>query len=112
MHPAPDSTRRFRLNSNVALWASAFVIAALVIVQAQRLAGGAPARADLVSGLGTITALTAEAQTEDVLYIADNRTEQLMVYKVVNQNNFELFRSYSLPRMFADARARASGGRR
>jgi hypothetical protein len=105
------STAKIRISSGAALWASAIVLGALIIVQAGRLTG-AEARADLVSGTSGVTALTVESSSEDILMVVDNRSERLMTYKVVNQNNLELFRSYDLPRTFADARARATGGRR
>lgn len=101
-----------RLGSGALLWASAVVVAALIIVQGGRLVGGAPARADLVSGLGAVTVMTVEGQSEDTILVADNRSEELMVYKVVNQNSLELFRTYNLSRLFSEARSRATGGRR
>jgi len=106
-----DEPGRVRVKHGAALWASAAVLAGLIVVQAGRLTGS-EARADLVSGAGGLTALTVRATNEDVLLVADNRSEQLMVYKVVNQNSVELFRTYSLPRIFSDARTRATGGRR
>ena len=41
--------------------------------------------------------------------VIDSRSEHMLVYKTVNQNSLELFQSYNLPRMFADARNRAAG---
>jgi hypothetical protein len=111
MNTQPESNGRARLNPAAALWASVVVLVALIIIQAGRLTGG-EARADLVAATGGYTALTAEIPAEDVLLVADNRSEQIMVYKVVNQSSLDLFRTYSLPRLFSDARARATGGRR
>ena len=106
-----NTTTARRLSPAAALWASAAVLAGLIVVQAGRLTGS-DARADLVTGMAGLTALTVESTTEDILLVADNRSEQLMVYKVVNQSSLDLFRTYSLSKMFTDARLRATGGRR
>ena len=97
--------------SQAALWASACVIAALIIVQAGRM-GPEPARADVVSSVGGMTALTFESQSEDLLAVIDGRSENLFVYRVENKNSLDLLRSYSLPTVFAEARSRAGGGGR
>ncbi len=102
--------KTMRLNSSAALSASAVIIAALIIVQAGRLLTGPDARADVVATSGNVTALTVEASnSNDVLLVLDGRSEELLVYKVENQSNVELHKKYNLPRMFSDARARASG---
>lgn len=99
---------RTRFTSSSALSASALIIAALVIVQAGRMLTGTEARADLVATSGTLTVLTAEATNfNDVLLVLDGRSEELLVYKVENQSNLDLFKKYTLPRMFADARTRS-----
>ena len=61
--------------SPAALWASAFAIAALIIVQGSRLGVGNEARADLVASTGALTALTVEAANEDILCVIDGRSE-------------------------------------
>lgn len=91
-----------------AMWASAFVLAALVILQAGRLVGG-EARAEMVSQAGTFTVLTADASSEDILLVLDSRKELLLVYKVENANSVELFQRYEVPRLFQDARGRVPG---
>jgi hypothetical protein len=94
--------------SSAALWASAAVITALIIIQAGRM-GAEPARADVVSSVGGTTALTFEAPSEDLLACIDGRQETLFVYRVQNKNTLELLRSYRLPEIFAEARNRAGG---
>ncbi len=99
--------RSVKLNSSAFLSASALVIAALIIVQAGKMLGGHEAKADLVSTTGTLTALTVEAtNSNDVLVVLDGRSEELLVYKVENQNNVELYRKYNLQRMFSEARGK------
>jgi hypothetical protein len=100
-----------RLSNSMFLWASALVLAALVVVQAGRMGGG-EARADLVASVGGVTALTvAGAEGEDVLMVIDDRSEELFIYRVGNHDTLEMRRRYSLPRMFADARGQGTGGR-
>jgi hypothetical protein len=97
--------------SGAALWASALMIAALIIVQAGRM-GPEPARADVVSTVAGTTALTFEAQSEDLLAIVDGRQEMLFVYRVQNKTALELVRSYNLPELFTEARGRVGGSGR
>lgn len=98
--------------SNAAMWASACVVAALIIVQAGNLGGAAPARADVVASAGGTTALTFSATNEDLLAVIDGRQETLLLYRVEQRSSLELIRSYNLPATFAEARARAGGGGR
>jgi len=102
----PDQPQTSRLSPQAWLWASMFVLIALIVVQAGRL-GPSEARADLVSSAGDLTALTVEATNDDVLLVVDNRSESLMAYKIVNQTSVELFKTYSLPRLFGEARNRS-----
>jgi uncharacterized membrane protein len=103
----PAASRR----TAAALWASAAVIAALILVQGSRLTGET-ARADVVSTTGSLTVLTFEGQNEDLIAVLDARSEQIMLYRVVNRNALELQQSYSVARMFSDAANRAATGRR
>jgi hypothetical protein len=99
-----------RLSSSVLLWASAFVLAGLIVMQAGRFGG--EARAEVVASTGGLTALTFTAtSSEDMLAVIDSRSEELFIYRVENQSNLELYRRYNLPRMFTDARAQGAGRR-
>jgi hypothetical protein len=102
----PTGAQGTRLSPQAWLWASMFVLVALILMQAGRL-GPSEARADLVTSIGDLTALTVEATNDDVLLVVDDRSESLMAYKVVAQNSVELFKTYSLPRLFGEARNRA-----
>lgn len=103
-----NDTPKPRLSPNAVLWAGALVLAGLVVVQASRL-GGDEARAEMVTQVGGFALLTADAGSDDMIVTIDNRRELLQVYKVVNQSALELFKKYELPRVFADARAKAQG---
>jgi hypothetical protein len=63
----------------------------------------------MVTRAGEFTVLTSESGSEEVLLVIDNRREQLLVYKVVNQSSLELFARHDLARMFMDARLGAQG---
>ncbi len=90
------------------LWGAAAVLAGLLIVQASRMGVG-EARAEMVTRAGEFTVLTSESGSEEVLLVIDNRREQLLVYKVVNQSSLDHFARHDLARMFMDARLGAQG---
>jgi len=72
-----------RSTQHVPLWASAFVILALVVVQAGRLPS---AHGETVASAGDYTLLTArsgkgpETRPYEVLFVIDNREQVLIVY--------------------------------
>lgn len=104
--------RRDRIQPGVgALWASAFVLAALVVTQAGRLGAGAQASADVAS-VGEVTILTSDTgNREDVVFIMDARSDALLVYGVENRNRVELYQNIRLTEFFTQARnQRAPGG--
>lgn len=86
MTSADTNMNRSRVRPATALWASAFVIAALVILQAGRLPGSA-AYADETAELGDYVLLTArtgkgaEEQPDESLWVIDNRDQVLIVYE-------------------------------
>jgi hypothetical protein len=87
------------------LWASAFVVMALIITQASRLGLGSAAYAD-VSEVGDITVLTAAARNDDdVLLVLDRRTESLSVYGIVNRAAIRTYTTQDLRDLFIRARA-------
>jgi len=91
--------------STTALWASAFIIAALIFVTAGRHTQ--KAHADSASSSSGFTLLTTpNGQGSDFLYLIDDETSMLMVYNVNNpQIDTELYLSaaWYLPSMFAKA---------
>ncbi len=99
----------------LALWASLFVIAALVIVQlggGRSLLGPAgEARADLVTSVDDFTALTFYGgSNEDILVVMDGRGENLFVYRVQNQRTVEFLDRLGLPEVFETSRRIGAGG--
>jgi hypothetical protein len=101
-----------KINSSAAvLWASAFVILALIIVQAGRLPGN-PAHASTVSERGSYSLLTADSgkggdtEPDEILCVMDSRDQVLLVYEIENarQGGLTLRDRYSLEELFLRAR--------
>ena len=96
-----------------ALWASAFVIAALAIVQAGRLPGNS-AHAETTSDFGDYTLLTARLgqgaadRPNESLWIIDNRDQVLMVYELedAQRGTLTVRGGGSLHNLFLQARPR------
>ena len=101
-----------RINPAAAvLWASAFMLAALVIVQAGRLPGSS-AYADQAVQSGGFTLLTTssgrgkDADPYELLYVLDSRDEIVLVYHIpdARQKQINLLGGASLPFWFQNAR--------
>ncbi|MCC6285420.1 MAG: hypothetical protein IT439_08985 [Phycisphaerales bacterium] len=97
-----------RSKASPALWASAFVIGALVLSQSGRMVGST-ARAEMVSQTGAYTVLTVDGGTNNVLVILDKRSEELFVYNANSQSTVQLETRLPLPKLFTDARQKAKG---
>ncbi|MCC6970925.1 MAG: hypothetical protein IT434_11970 [Phycisphaerales bacterium] len=105
--PARDRERGVRW----LLSASAVMLAGLLAwsAQAMQLGRDGGAGSGMVSNVGDYTMMTFSAGNEDMLITLDNRSEELYVYRVENQNAVALFQKLSLPRLFSEARTRAQG---
>ena len=88
---------------SAALWASAFVIFALILVTAGR-GGGNAAWAEMVSSAGDYTVMTTESGNDEIVLVLDERSEELLVYKILNQKEIELYQKLDLSQTFIDAR--------
>ena len=91
------------------LWASAFVLFALILIQAQPLLAqegilGHSAQGGMVSQVGPLTILTADASGEDVLLVLEGRGEELFVYRT-DRNGVQLQQRLAVPKLFQDAKA-------
>lgn len=101
MNNSPE-TRRVAPGAAV-LWASAFVILAMILAQASRL--GAPAYAGDVSTVGDFTVLTVAAgNNEDILLALDPRSDRVLAYSVVRGQNLDFRGSYTLTELFQAGR--------
>ena len=88
---------------SAALWASAFVTLALILMVAGR-GGGTQARAEMVATAGDYTIMTTEAVNDEMVLVLDERNEELLVYNIVNQRQIDLFQKLDLSATFADAK--------
>lgn len=83
--------KQSRTFAAASLWASAFVLAGLVIVQAGRLPGQ-KAYADQSSTNDSYTLITANAglggeEPYELLYVVDSRAEAMLVYEIEDARN-------------------------
>ncbi|MCA9274044.1 MAG: hypothetical protein KDA31_13485 [Phycisphaerales bacterium] len=103
--------RESGLNMNV-LWVTAIALAALVILQLGR-GGSAPfeqqALAEMVANVGDYSIMTTDGGNEELLFVLDNRNEQLLVYKVDQQRVMVLLAREELDGVFAAARSKLGG---
>lgn len=101
------------------LWASAFVLVGLIIVQLGRMPASrgpgvalaefaAPAMGE-VSRVGDYTLLTFNAGNDDVLAVMDGRNEELFFYRVKNQTQLEFVARENLNQLFANAKKLGPG---
>ena len=108
-------TRRNSISASPVLWASAFVIAALAIIQAGRLtpnpayAGQAVTTDEGFSMVTTSSGQGPQNERYDVLYIIDSAEESLFIYYIDNANSpatsrLDLKNGAFLPNLFNAAR--------
>ncbi|MHC4217284.1 MAG: hypothetical protein ACYSU7_02400 [Planctomycetota bacterium] len=95
--------------SAAVLWAAAFVVAALVIVQAGRLPGRS-AYAETTANVNDFSLITARSGTGpderpyELLFVIDSRAEALLVYELPNvQQGITLRDGGSLMNLFRTA---------
>lgn len=107
----PDRTR---IAPGVAvLWASAIVLFALILIQSTRFEGASTAYAGNVSQVGDYVILTANAgNNEDILLTLDGRSDQLMVYSVVNGQQLQMRTKYKVADFFQPPQSQRAPGRR
>lgn len=95
-----------------ALWATSVLLAALVALQLGR--SGSPAferraMAEMVASVGDYSIMTTDGGNEELLFVLDNRNEQLLVYKVDQQRTMVLLAREALDSVFASARSKLGG---
>lgn len=65
----------------VLLWVSAFLIIAMIIIQAGRLESGNKAFAEMAAAGSEFTLMTTKGGSEEMLYVLEGRTGNLYVYE-------------------------------
>ena len=95
-----------------ALWASAFVLMGLILMQAGQYGSGPAAHAaGSVSEDEGMTILTARSQNdEDVLVVIEQATERLFVFGVENNRSIRAYDARSLPQLFGENRSAPGAG--
>lgn len=96
-----------------ALWASAFVILALIVLQAGRMQPTMATADNVVAGELGFTLMTAPSgfgskeRPNELLYVIDNHTEVLYIYDIENysKKRIDFMYSTSLPNLFRVARS-------
>lgn len=98
--------RALAAHGPAALWASAFVLAGLILTQAATLPiASSQSVTGTVSSVEDLTILTASTGAgEDIVLVVDDRTDSMFVYGVQNRASIELIQSYDIGRLFTDAR--------
>lgn len=104
---------RARLDpSTAALWASAFVIGAMLTIQAGRLGAPEAASAGNLAEVGQVRLLTAAAgDGEELLAVLNMTDETISIYGVENQRSFDLYQVANLPDLFEQSKS-ATGSKR
>lgn len=89
------------------LWISALVLLGLVMLQGQpllaQLGDHGGGHGGMVSQVGPLTVLTADAGSDDVLLVLEGRSEELFVYRA-DRNGIQLQQRLAIPKLFQDAR--------
>ncbi len=107
--------RRNDISFSPVLWASAFVIAALTVIQAGRLAPNPAFAGQSVTtdeGFSMVTASSGQgpdSERYDVLYVIDSNEETMFIYYIDNANTpatsrLDLKNGAYLPTLFNAAR--------
>ncbi len=93
-----------RVGPSAALWASAFVILALILVKADD-AGPAASADEMVVSRGDYTLLTTAGRgSDEIVVVIDNRSEALMVYSIDRRAGLEPTARLDLGKTFEDAK--------
>jgi len=107
----PRAEHSVQSHGSVALWASAFLLAALIVVQAGRIGSSNEAQAGNVAEVGTMRILTAAAGGDEEIIVLLNSTEEsLTVYGIENGRSVELYQIVNLPDVFLQRSAVPGGG--
>lgn len=88
-----------------ALWASAFVIGAMLTIQAGRLGAPQSAEAGNLAEVGQVRILTADAGGgEEFLAVLNITDETISIYSIENQRSIELYQVAKLPDLFEQSK--------
>ncbi len=83
------SSRNESRTALASLWAAAFVIGALILTSAGRLAGNA-ARAEMAIDGGEYALVTTKGGNQELLYVLEKRTGRIFVYEARSGGGMDL----------------------
>lgn len=104
--PTPDAPAR---RPAAPLWWSAAALGVIALVQVAGRPAAYAGESGMVSRAGVTTMLTADIGPEDLLFLLDNRSDELSVYRVDSRAGLELLQRLPVGQVFIDARARSLG---
>ena len=89
------------------MWASAFVLAGFLVVQAGRVETDA-AYAGVVDDIGDMRILTADSgNNEEYIAVLNGTDQTISIYGIENGRTVELYQSASIAELFEQAKAAA-----
>lgn len=94
-----------RLDLRGVLMATAALLTAGILLRAGGVGGEPIATAGMVGDSGTFTAMTARTGNQEVLYVIDDRSEHLLIYRVQNATDVRLEARQDLRSLFTTARS-------
>ncbi|MFG0292277.1 MAG: hypothetical protein ACIAQF_04145 [Phycisphaerales bacterium JB065] len=105
MNTTDTNTGKPRFDTGAAtLWASAFVIMAMIITQASNARLGKEARADVTS-VGSLTVTNIQAREDsDILMIMNDAQERLYIYSIEQGRSLSLLQTQDIAEIFQSAR--------
>lgn len=104
-------TTHTRSNDNVLTVTAVGLLVTLVALLWHNTSATAQLSSDAVATTGDYTILSANGGNEDVVLVLDNRNEELLAYRVRNQNQVELLQKASLAELFERGKAGETRGR-
>ena len=72
------------------LWASAFLIGAMILLQVGRSGVEPAAHAEMVATGSEYNLLTTASQTEDLIYVLERRTGRMLIYGPTQNQGLQL----------------------
>jgi len=109
MNPPSDTAVISSRHAAAALSLTAFALLAALVIQAVN-PWTPSARAEMTAKLDSFAAMSTESGNEELVWVIDDRSETLFVYRSANNNRaIEFVDRQSLPEMFAAARQQSGG---
>lgn len=100
------------LSAKAALWASAFVLAGLVLLQAGRLNVANTARAEMAVDGSDFALITTQGGNEELIYVLEKRTGRVIAYEAgpANQGYVRALDAEDVGALIERLQARGRGG--